>query len=131
MDRMDALIPSTQSIVQFCRGRVDVWSRNHISDTTILWNDYTITVSFISVGVLINNMTENTTPKIEVDFGIAAVNVEGGEEDSLSDVHEVFKMERDKLIEDIGDLKREDFEIQDNYDQLPQQSGNGVSSTFN
>lgn len=81
------------------------------------------------MGILVSNMTSDNA-KIEVDFGIAAVNVEGGENDRLSDVHEIFEKERDKLIEDIGDLKREDYDIQDEYDQLPDQH-DGVSSTFN
>ena len=54
-------------------------------------------------------------PVVEVDFGIARVKVEGGEEDSLEEVEAVADEKLDQIEPIVEDLKRMDHELREEY----------------
>jgi hypothetical protein len=60
--------------------------------------------------------TLGDNPFMHVDYRVFEVSVHGGAEDTVEDVNEVMEERLNEALEQIEDLKRTDFELDDEFD---------------
>lgn len=71
------------------------------------------------------NSVSEEAPAIELDYGIGRVYVKGDSNTTFQDVVDEFNEQKEEMIDTIEELKRLEFELQDEY-----AADRGPSSTF-
>lgn len=67
-------------------------------------------------------------PSVHVDYRVFAVDVYGGPDDDLEDVADVAEHRIEEALDHIKRLKRNDYELADEYD--PDAEGRGPSGQY-